>query len=397
MVNDVNKFIMPNGDEIDIDAINSSNVFNSIKDYRQRLKLDIITNSNGHKVPILKSGSIVMKPNGWDNEGNPIIEYETTTEDYTCDEALWSSDGNKLMIILTPSKLTSGAVIGNNIYLSDSKPTNFNNGYALWYDITNNVIKFTSDSGATWESNCSYPLGYGYADVNDNGWSGIARVFNTCGFIGYLYFIDKDIECILQKNNACNKYTTTTITTNKIEMDNLMDDNGCFIIGIQVLDDINKYSISRISYNDIHSVHYRLDVFGKYFDFIPICIIYSNGTTITDIKEYQPFIGTNLNDMMSGVIPTIIDTFVNGASGYRIWSDGYCEQWGRTGNKTNVAITLTKKMSDTNYSIQITVINSNGDQNWAATNITVNGFTLLDSENKEHSWKVSGYLAEGEY
>ena len=124
---------------------------------------------------------------------------------------------------------------------------------------------------------------------------------------------------------------------------------------------------------------------------------YANGTTITDIKEYQPFIGTNLNDMMSGVIPTIIDTYAYDTSGYRIWSDGYCEQWGRTGNKTNVAITLTKKMSDTNYNIQITVINSNGDQNWAATNITVNGFTILDSENKEHSWKVSGYLAEGEY
>ena len=87
MVNDVNKFIMPNGDEIKIDTINSSNISNSIKDYRQRLKLDIITNSNGHKVPILKSGSIVMKPNGFDNEGNPIIEYKTTTEDYTCDEA----------------------------------------------------------------------------------------------------------------------------------------------------------------------------------------------------------------------------------------------------------------------------------------------------------------------
>ena len=50
----------------------------------------------------------------------------------------------------------------------------------------------------------------------------------------------------------------------------------------------------------------------------------------------------------------ITETYVNGTSGYRIWSDGYCEQWGvtseLTSNSTN-EITLLKPYRDTNYII----------------------------------------------
>jgi hypothetical protein len=50
----------------------------------------------------------------------------------------------------------------------------------------------------------------------------------------------------------------------------------------------------------------------------------------------------------------VIDSYVNGTSGYRIWDDGYCEQWGTWDNgslASDVATTITylKTFANTNY------------------------------------------------
>lgn len=58
-------------------------------------------------------------------------------------------------------------------------------------------------------------------------------------------------------------------------------------------------------------------------------------------------------------IPTqnIIETYVNGTSWYRVYSDGYCEQGGRASwgsNVTDIArlqVSLLKPYKDTNYSL----------------------------------------------
>lgn len=54
--------------------------------------------------------------------------------------------------------------------------------------------------------------------------------------------------------------------------------------------------------------------------------------------------------------PYIDETYVNGTSGYRVWSDGYCEQWGIvTANNTyNSIINLIKPYKNTNWNIIVT-------------------------------------------
>ena len=72
----------------------------------------------------------------------------------------------------------------------------------------------------------------------------------------------------------------------------------------------------------------------------------------------------------------IIDTYINGTSGYRIWSDGYCEQWGASVNASNV--TFLKKFINTDW-------NFVGGVGHTATNYgydtikskTVSGFTFF--------------------
>lgn len=97
-------------------------------------------------------------------------------------------------------------------------------------------------------------------------------------------------------------------------------------------------------------------------------------------------------------------TYVSGTSGYNIWSNGYCEQWGRTsvnGDTSGTTATLVKTMANTNYCV---VGSLNG-----ITQGTDNGFSIApssttkiimsnsDASKRTILWKVSGYLASGQY
>ena len=104
--------------------------------------------------------------------------------------------------------------------------------------------------------------------------------------------------------------------------------------------------------------------------------------------------------------PYIKDTYVNGTSGYSIWSDGYCEQWGKINCPANSQAngTLLKTYKDTNYNF--IAIDNTSPLNGAVygfqqgcgilTNNTFFVRTAYDST-VVYSWKTCGYLAEGEY
>lgn len=101
-------------------------------------------------------------------------------------------------------------------------------------------------------------------------------------------------------------------------------------------------------------------------------------------------------------VPCIMETYINRTSGYNVWSNGYCEQWGRSGNSANLmSVTLLKPYKDINYNI-VTASNPvdsrNGYSNEEAyvNNVTVNGFkiwTMTSSYSKGSYWKTCGYIA----
>lgn len=115
----------------------------------------------------------------------------------------------------------------------------------------------------------------------------------------------------------------------------------------------------------------------------------STEATIIDsnnISEYIP---------QSGGI-TIKDTFVDGTSGYRIWTDGYCEQWGLLGSVTsNAQIQLLKSFVDTSYGVLIDC-NSTDDINtvYMAVKLkTVDKFNVALSRPVEGLyWRAFGYI-----
>jgi hypothetical protein len=67
--------------------------------------------------------------------------------------------------------------------------------YALWYDTTNNIVKFTDDSGATWVGGQSLPIGIVSSD--NTKIVSIDQVFNGMGYIGSTVWVDKGVKGLI--------------------------------------------------------------------------------------------------------------------------------------------------------------------------------------------------------
>lgn len=98
--------------------------------------------------------------------------------------------------------------------------------------------------------------------------------------------------------------------------------------------------------------------------------------------------------------PYIVETYVNGTSGYRLYSDGYCEQWGIATTLTTGAatITLLKSYVDTNYARLLTIGNREDRTTWALypTNKTTTSFGVFSpvtGYNLMFDWETKGYIS----
>lgn len=120
-------------------------------------------------------------------------------------------------------------------------------------------------------------------------------------------------------------------------------------------------------------------------------------------------LGEELVDIKS--TPHIEETYVNGTSGYRIWSKDstgyrYCEQWGRIpyeGAEGNYTVNLLKTMANADYTCQITLFagttrydNTIVGRYYQAWNLSTTSFTAYkwSAQAIQQMWKVCGYLAD---
>lgn len=100
--------------------------------------------------------------------------------------------------------------------------------------------------------------------------------------------------------------------------------------------------------------------------------------------------------------PYIMETYVNGTSGYRLYSDGWCEQWGRISNNYQGTVTFIKPYKDTNYVLLLSKSDRNENNNGAAwtgldtslTNYrTTTQFCYINNQTPNSEWFASGYTA----
>lgn len=128
---------------------------------------------------------------------------------------------------------------------------------------------------------------------------------------------------------------------------------------------------------------------------------------LAEVNEAVSQINTTLltkldTDHSNDTKPYVSQAYVNGTSGYRVWSDKYCEQWGFS-TTTNKTITLSKTYANTNYNIILGKGFSNNTNsrypNIVSGQKTKSQFYVSGTYQNTHGtdchfyWKTSGYIA----
>lgn len=98
-------------------------------------------------------------------------------------------------------------------------------------------------------------------------------------------------------------------------------------------------------------------------------------TTVTNKNGIEfdiDAIATDLNgkadvDLTNCTKPHIVETYVNGTSWYRVYSDGWCEQGGQVSlnDATSTAVTFLKPFLNTNYAWSVDGMRAGGLDQYA--------------------------------
>lgn len=149
-------------------TLNESILTNCLTEIPQDIKLEL---SNGTLT--LKAGSKVYVPNGVGKFDVVTIQKDVGGKR--------TSTGREFLL----SNKNGAIGFWGKLYSGDSKPVD--SGSYVWYDTANNVIKATTDGGASWiPEKFSLPLGIYTA--NGTGVTSIDQVFNGFGYIGNTIF-----------------------------------------------------------------------------------------------------------------------------------------------------------------------------------------------------------------
>lgn len=88
----------------------------------------------------------------------------------------------------------------------------------------------------------------------------------------------------------------------------------------------------------------------------------------------------------------VTETHVSGTQGYRVWSDGFIEQWGKvtvSGEDTNNTFTFQKPFKNTNYNIQTPGWRIS-DRHACVMSKTATSVTIRAGRN-DNDWYAFGY------
>ena len=252
--------------------------------------------------------------------------------------------------------------------------------------------------------------GHKFFDIADK--ASIDAFYNTIGS-AWFYGIDTENERIFLPRNNWFEQATTDVS----EVGNFVEAGLPNITGAA-----SSWTTSALSDN---SALYAYDGNGRYigggmsanglaFDASRSNSIYGKSDTVqpnavkkllyicvgnTIVNEDQIDVSKVLSEavLRSSLVEaqTVIETYKNGTSWYRIWSDGFCEQSGKTDKGTKIEITLLKPYKDTNYQIMV------GQYHTGATDMhgtvvrdskTVSGFTIAGNANVDFNWEAKGYI-----
>lgn len=380
---------------------------NCITEVPQDIKLELVD-----EVLILKAGSKVYVPNGFEADGTtPKFDKVVIESDVT--KSL-STDMVVSFITYVPAS-NSLFVWGESVCSSGTtQPTS---QYFFWYDTTNNKVKNSNNSGDS-ISISSFPI----AKTN-NTRSSIDQVFNGFGYIGSTVFVLPGVKGLIsngrnEDGSLRNKISKTenvltyTTTSNYSRYFSLLSNGNNIFTRIDYMTDYalntNAWKYDRLS--NIWSYNNKINT--SWINFSHATIQESAPYKITSFEPTSSFGILDYNNLtpqllQSRGIQSVIETYKNGTSWYRIWSDGWCEQGGYVNVAANsvangTVVKFLKSFIDANYTI--TMLSCHNDT--STNNLSVPygnsyyGCYQLNSKTKESiklcgvgTWYACGYIS----
>lgn len=106
--------------------------------------------------------------------------------------------------------------------------------------------------------------------------------------------------------------------------------------------------------------------------------------------------GSTIKDNNNAEFVRLVEFYTNGKSGYRVYSDGYCEQWDDNTGVSVQSITFLKPYKDTNYTVlassgypdDLPVYNSFLPHNKTTTGFSINWTGTV----RTNMWRAFGYV-----
>ena len=356
---------------------------NCVTEMAQDINLEL---NNG--VLTLKAGSKVYIPNGAGQFDTYVVPSDlSTTTPSSSGTAGW-------FLVMAPDKSITRTVTTNLVYSGETAPSSA--PYMFWYDTTNNLVKYTTDSGATWTGGYSLPL----AIVSGNsGFKSIDQVFNGFGYMGSTLFALPGVKCLIpngKNSDGTLKSISYTIPSVLTKEKNLTGQQIPFFIynnGIEIADNLSYHEENNIiapgGYCQVGWVSLASGV-------------------VTGFAKKSTFRSIDCHDLsVGGQYRCVIESYKNSTSWYRIYSDGWVEQGGvclvpETSAQTNgyIDVTLLIPMNDTNYStfacgVKTSSFYANCEnfvENVSKTTIRVGRYCLEQTASaRNYFWMVKGY------
>ena len=406
--------------------LNKSQITNCLLEVPQRVKVRM----DGTSL-VLEAGSVVIVPYG---TSAPTMEIGDSLNGGEIVDISW--DGSKLFYFVkyTSDKENNitdintqnrfafvnstqyfGSIPLTRTFSSPTAPSTGSSQWALWYDTTNNNVKYTNDSGTSWIEYCSLPFATGV--TGPNGWESIQNIFNGFGFIGSTIWADKGIKGLAANSrNADGTFNNIEFETNRVLTANTYNGerNACITItdGYVMLAQYlaaNYYESitpppadltkSGCWWNPETGQSFTVDTANQ--KWVQRGVVNLATVTATSTEPYQvtecgtirrPFQAADVNSLASYVV----DTYSNGASWYRVYSDGWCEQGGLVpAGQSNQVTALLKPYPNTNYNASCTSItNANGTA--SAGNIgqktTTSIAVVTSGYTYPCNWTTQGYI-----
>lgn len=263
-------------------AVNYDNISNCITEIPQDIKLEI--NSSGKAV--LKAGSKVYLPNGFETDGTtPKFEVYTIASDVTYN--FLSSNNGKYFL----ANLNNGQSAGwSRVNFSESGTSTESNS-AFYYRTDDNKVYYLNDS-----SGSIYTLPLAIVNLT-NGVATIDQVFNGFGYIGSTVFALPGVKGLIPNGRNADgtlKNISVDVTSSRIltlaNTVTLNEDTGRILLGMHNV-------FARVGYYN-EEENYTVTNAGQHLTGLEACKVACTNGIISKLVVKTAFHAVDYNDAM---------------------------------------------------------------------------------------------------